>query len=122
MTTVAEVVAEQAAALEAALEAVPSLRVYRDPGGVVDPPAAVLGPPSLLWRGVCAGPTEATFPVYVVTKADEHALERLWDLVPSVAAAVDTVPDAAVTGAEPGSYQSGAVSLPSYELSIGVGL
>lgn len=119
-------VREAAEALETALEAVPKLQVYRDPGANVDPPAAVLGPPSLAWEtygdGTGVYPTSATFPVYVVTAADDRSLERLWELVPEVAAALESVADAVTPTADPGAYNTGGVQLPCYEILAEVSL
>jgi len=115
-------VADAAKALTAALDAVTGLRVYADPGADVRPPAAVLGPPSLVWESVCTDPSGARFLIYVIQQVDERALERLWDLVPLVAEALDAVPDMAVTRADPGSYSSGGTDLPAYLIQVEVSL
>lgn len=115
-------VKDVAEALELALKGVAGLRAYRDPGASVDPPGAVLGPPSLVWGGYCSGPVSATFLVYVLEKADGRALERLWDWVPLVSAAIDSVPDAVVIRADPGVYNSGGTDLPTYELTVEVSI
>lgn len=107
-----------AEALEFALKTAVNLRVHRDLGANVDPPALVLGPPALTWEGVCLEPTEARFLVYVVVRADEYALERLWALVPQVSEALDGVTDAAVRRADPGSYPSAGVDLPAYSIQV----
>lgn len=110
-------------ALEAGLEQVAGLRVYRTVGSVVDPPAAVIGPPSLSWGAYCADPTMARFDVYVVANANDWAGEAFFDLAPAVAKAVDGVLDAALAGdAEPGTYQSGGTTLPAYHLTVEIGL
>lgn len=111
-------VAEVSGALAAALRTVDGLRVYTDPGAVIDPPGALVGPPQLTWGGYVAAPTEARFVVVLMVAADERALERLWDLVPLVAAAVDTVPDAVVRQANPGVWLTGGIELPCYEIQI----
>jgi hypothetical protein len=105
-------------ALESALKAVPNIRVYTSPGAVVDPPGVLVGPPALTWEAFSSDPTQATFVVYAITRADDRALERLWDLVPLVAAAVDTVPDAATTQANPSAFND----LPCYEITVEVSL
>lgn len=111
-------VSEAAVELRVALKRVPRMEVETDPGANLDPPSLVLGPPSLRWEDMGGGPTSATFLVYVVEKADERALERLWDLVPVVAAALDNVRDVAVIRADPGSYRE----LPCYEIQVEVAL
>lgn len=115
-------VKEAARDLLAALGAVDDLRVYADPGASVAPPGVVLGPPTLTWEGMCAEPTSATFLVYLVTQLDDRSLERLWDLVPLVAAAVDAMPDAVVRTASPGSFLSGGTELPAYLIETEVAL
>lgn len=101
----------------------PRLRVYPDPGATVTPPAVVIGLPVLVSDSGCVGPRLARFKVAVIVSADERAAERLWDLVPLVEAAIWTVQDA-VTAPEqtPGVFTNGGLALPSYELSVEVGL
>lgn len=115
-------VKEAAEALEAALGAIEGARVYRELGATLDPPALVLGPPALSWEAVCREPTAATFIVHVVEAADERALERLWLLVPQVAEAIDSVLDASVRRADPGTYPTGGSELPSYSVQVDVAL
>jgi hypothetical protein len=115
-------VAAAAAELAAALATVEGARPYADPGAVIDPPGLVLGPPALLFEGPCPEPTSARWLVYVVVPADERALETLWALVPVVAEAIDALPGAAVIRADPGTFLSGGVDLPCYEIQIDVSL
>jgi hypothetical protein len=115
-------VATAANSLEAALKTVEGLRVIRDPGGQVDPPAAVLGAPRLTWESMCADPTAATFPVWVLTTFDERAVERLWDLVVEVAEAIDTELQASVTTADPDVFSLGGQELPAYRINVEVAL
>lgn len=115
-------VADVANDLRTALAGVPGIRAYTDVGATVDPPAAILGPPRLTWNGPCPEPTEATFLVYVVTAADSRSLERLWDLTLLVAEAIESVHDAVVRSANPGVWNTAGVDLPSYEISIEVGI
>jgi hypothetical protein len=115
-------IADAAAALAEALKGVPDLRVYTDPGATVDPPAAIVGPPQLSWEGVCEDPTSARFLVWVVVPADDRAVERLWELVPLAAAALQTVTDATVTVALPGRWPGGGSDLPAYEITTEVAL
>lgn len=111
-----------AEALEEALQTVPGLRVLRDPGGAADGPVAILGAPALTWDGVCLDPTEARFMVHVTVEANERALERLWELVPVVAEALDQVVDASVRRADPGTYPTGGSELPAYAIQVDVAL
>lgn len=116
-------VKEAAEALQAALKTVPGTRVYTDPSAMVDPPGLVIGPPRLQWQTMCTGPTEAVFTVYVVTALNDRTLERLWELVPQVADAVDNnMYDAVVLRADPGVFPAGGPDLPAYEMTIEISL
>lgn len=115
-------VSDAAEALEAALRTVPGLRVYTDVGAAIDPPGAVVGPPSLTWGSVCAEPSSATFLVAVVVAMDDRAMPRLWELVPQVATALETVSDAVVRRATPDVWTSGTANLPSYAVFVEMSL
>lgn len=110
------------AALEAALKTVPGVRYYGDPGARVDPPGVVLQPPSFRWEGYSSDPTTATFQVALVAQADDRALRRLLAHLPAITAAVDTVPDAVVTSATPGTLTAEIGALPAYLIEIEVSL
>lgn len=117
MTTVAEAAAD----LEAALKGVEGVRVYMDPSAVVEPPGLVVSAPALAFEGYGDGitpptPSNATFPVYVVARADDRFMSTLWDLVPTVMAALESVADVVTPTADPGAYNSGGVQLPCYEI------
>lgn len=111
-----------AEALQVAVGAVNGVRLHKDLGGTIAPDAVVVGPPSLTWEAYCLEPTGATFVVWVITKADKRAVERLWELVPLVATALDGVDDATVSRADPGSYPSGGTELPAYSIQVDVAL
>lgn len=109
--------------IEAALKTVPEIRVYRDPGSDITPPGVVIGPPRLQFEGIDHEPSGAVFPLYLVEKNDARTLERLLKLVPKVTAAIDEhLPDAAVTAADPGTFNAGGVQLPTYEITTEVSL
>ena len=117
---------ESAEALLAALDAADEkTKAYRL-GENITPPAFVLGPPSLLFEGYCADPLQpssATFTVWVVVDANEWSMERLWDLVPLAATAVESVQDAGVERADPATYPVGGdLDLPAYTLTVPVTL
>lgn len=115
-------VSDMADALLAALRAVDGMRASLDVGGTVNPPETVLGPPTLTWDAYCSGPSTGTFTAYVVVAQNDRAMEQLWDLLPALTEAVDSVPDAVVTRATPGTFTSGGASLPAYLLTIEVSL
>lgn len=111
-----------AEALEVALNAVENVRAYRDPSAVLVPPGVVIGPPRLAFEAYCLEPTSATFPLYLVVKFDDRVLERMWSFVPTIAAAVDKVPGAAVTRADPGVFNANGQDMPCYEITTEVAL
>lgn len=113
------------AALKAALVTVEQLegQVYEDPGITVPGVGAVITPPSLTW-GTYGGsaPTDATFVVHLVVPFDEYATTRLFELVEPAVAAIETNPLFAVVSASPGLLQQGGAQLPTYALTVDVGL
>jgi hypothetical protein len=117
-------VAEAAQTLEAALRAVEGLRVYRDPGAAVDPPAAIVGLPALGWRGYCGSqPNHARFRIDVIVRSNERANEHLWELAAAVAAAVEMVSDAVLAPVEeqatPTQFTTGqGTQLPGYQIQV----
>lgn len=113
---------EKADELAAALRDVEGARYYGEPGATIERPGTVMTAPGLRWENFCDGPSSATFLIYVVARADERALELLWDLTPRVALALDGVDNASVTRAEPGVYSSGGSDLPAYEITCEVDL
>lgn len=121
-------VRDAADALVDALATIDGLRVYRDLGATVEPPAVLIGAPALGWRSFGGpAPTSARFPLFVVCAADEWALSTLWELVPRVAAAVESHVQAAAVqdgpaAAQPTTVHTSGVELPAYELTIEVDL
>jgi hypothetical protein len=112
-------------AYEALLEALGQLdgvRAYDDPGAALDPPAVIVAPPMLTFGGPGSDPVTGQFVVIVAVPADERAHLRLWDLLPAVTAAIESVPDAVVTQAAPGSWRTGATDLPCYEVQAEMSL
>jgi hypothetical protein len=112
-------VADAAVMLETALKAPTpnTFATYRDMGAPLQPPAVILGPPSLLWEAGCNGPTSARFLLYVVVDASERAAEILWDLVVEVADIIDGT-EAVVVQANPASYVTANGDLPCYEMTV----
>lgn len=115
-------VARAAATLADAVGLVEGLAVYTDLSARLSPPAAMVGAPELVWETHCLEPSAATFPVFVVVKADGYAMVRLWELVVAVSAAIDAHTDAAVTGAIPFVYNGAGVDLPAYQITVECGL
>lgn len=117
-------VKEAAEALEVALGTVEGLRVHRDVSSGIDPPCAVIGPPEIGWSGFCPdmAPTSARFTVHLVVRSNERTMERLWELVPAVALAIEQADDMSMAllerAAVPGTFPSGGAELPAYELSV----
>lgn len=109
---------EAAESLVEALEGIDELHVHTDLGAVLDPPAVVVSPPRLTRATNCLDFTDATFLVIVAVAADDLAVERLWDLVPVVSAAIEEHTNGAVTTASPGLWTGGGAELPCYEITV----
>lgn len=112
-------IAAAADQLRAALRTVPKLRVYDDLGAVLDPPAAVVGPPELTTETYGSAFVGAVFVVGLCVPADEHAMPRLYQLAPLVATAIHDESDGVVRRATPGTWPAGgAVALPAYLIEV----
>lgn len=112
-------VRDAAVQLEAALKLVPNAgkSVSRDPASF-NPPALVMGAPSLMYEAFCRTPTAARWIVFVVVEADGYAIEKLWDLVVAVGEAIDEHTDATVVRADPSAFPAGTTELPAYEVIV----
>lgn len=116
------IVSAAADRLSTALKTVEGVRLY-DLGANLDPPALVLGMPRLTFGAYCPGQiTGATFPVFLVVAMDDRAQLRLWELAEPVAAAIESVVDAAISGSDPGLYLAGQSELPSYTFTVEMSL
>ncbi|MEV6646050.1 hypothetical protein [Amycolatopsis sp. NPDC051371] len=114
---------DAAAALVAALSIVDKLRVYQDPGATVQGVGAIIGPPSVTWGSYGSSvPTEASFVVHLVVPFDQYATARLYELVEPVVAAIEADPLFTVASASPGLLPQGGTQLPTYALTVDVGL
>lgn len=112
-------VAAHAGLADAIQAGVDTVRVLRVPGVVGDPPLVYVQPPTLSWDGYITEPTESVYEVVLAVKADEHAVQRLFELLPLVTAAIDGARqthnvDAVVKTAEPGVWRVGNTELPAY--------
>lgn len=116
------VIADAVAALEAAAKTVAGVEASTDLGANLNPPTVMIGPPQLTWDGYQVEPTEATFSVFVIVEFGEYAIEKLYKLVPQVAAALDANTDGSVISAAPAVFQSGGHDYPAYEISVEVPL
>lgn len=121
-------VKDAALQLAAALKLVPGIgsHVHTDPGADISQrPALVIGPPSLRFElfsnDTGPVPTNARFTVFAIVEPDQYAVEKLWDLVPAVVAAVEQHTDGSLAeGAEatPTSYPVGTSELPAYAIPV----
>jgi hypothetical protein len=114
-------------ALVHALKGVADLDVAQRPGQVLNPPAAYVGPPTLTWDAYEPQAREAVFEVVLAAPLSGEAVDVLYDYLPRVSEALDTIPrdpaqphsaDVVVKTAEPGVWQSGTVSLPCYFIRV----
>lgn len=119
-------VQDAAAALRAALETVEALdkRVTEDPGqAVTGTSLAVIAPPVVSWGSFGGSePTDATFVVHLVVPFDQYATARLYQLVEPIVSAIEASPLFSVASASPGLLQQGGAQLPTYAITVDVGL
>ncbi|MBB4689824.1 hypothetical protein [Amycolatopsis jiangsuensis] len=118
-------ITDAVAALHTVLDSVAELdkRVYEDPGQSVTGVGAVITPPTVSWGGFGGPePSEATFVVHLVVPFDQYATARLYQLVEPVVAAIEGDPLFAVSSASPGLLQQGGTQLPTYAITVDVGL
>lgn len=105
-----------AAIAAAAAQGDPALRVHQL-GEDITPPAVIAGPASFTLAGQCPGAMTATFPVWVVVALNDRSVERLYELAPAAAEAIEASTEAVVTAVAPGTYTSPSGDLPAYELT-----
>lgn len=116
-------ISEAAQALIDALATVEDLRVISDGTSALDPPCALLGPPQIDWTTYGRGPSQATFTVLLAVPANDRATESLWQLVETVADAIQSTVNAVVRSAFPVSVTvSQGADLPAYQLQTEVSL
>ncbi len=101
------------------LDEVEGTRLVRSPGAPVNPPVIYVPPPSLAWDSYGDAETDAVYEVVVAVASDERAIERLFELLPRVTAAINEAGgtgrvDAVVRSADPGVWRVGNLELPCY--------
>lgn len=110
------------AALTAAVGSVEGIRASTDPGGALDPPAAIVGPPALTFGGPTSDPVGARFVVIIAVAFDDRAIDRLFEFLPEVTAAIESLTDGVIINAVPGAWQSNQTALPCYEITVEMSL
>lgn len=87
----------------------------------VDPPMAIIGPPTWTYANPTGGGlAEYTLTVYVVEAQTEGALRALLEHTALVARVLDGPDGLAVKGARPTAFPSGTEELPAYAIDLGV--
>jgi hypothetical protein len=108
--------------IQDAIETVPGVRAYTDPGADIDPPGVVIGLPTIefeTYGGIKSpGPTEATLTLYLVVRADDRATSNLSGLIDQVANAIWSVADYSVMRSQPGIWVTSNNQLPCYVLDV----
>lgn len=106
--------------LVAALKAIPGLRASVIDGVAINPPHAVVGPPTVTYEGFCGGDilSTLTFHINLVAKSDALSTERLYTFLPLIAAAVNGVKGAVVIQATPGTYGGTGDGFPAYNIEL----
>jgi hypothetical protein len=110
------------AGLADALDQIEGLRVHRELGDVVDPPAVMVSLPRVRFEGPPGEPTHATFTVPLFAARDGDVSDNLAEWLPVVAQRIEEL-GAPVTAAEPGTWPAGGgVELPAYLIEVEVAL
>jgi hypothetical protein len=112
-------VAAAAERLNTALRMIPELRVPNISESI-SPPAAVVGPPQLTWRGygsVGVGPITAQWNIYLVVSVSQFAIDQLLALVAQVTDVIENFTPGVVLSSGPGSYTSTGGALPAYVIT-----
>lgn len=87
----------------------------------VDPPMAIIGPPTWTYSNPTGGGlAEYTLTVYVVEAQEEGALRNLLVHCDMVARVLDGPPGLAVKGLRPTAFPAGTEELPAYAIDLGV--
>lgn len=87
----------------------------------VDPPMAIIGPPTWTYANPTGGgKAEYTLTVYVVEAQEENALRNLLRHTAMVQRVLDGPDGISVKGASPTAFPSGTEELPAYAIDLGV--
>lgn len=98
---------------------VPGVQFYTDPGAGINLPAAVLSLPTFDWSNYSqADPTDATFTLYVVVKADGYVISVIEPIMMQIVEALYSGTDLVVSHAVPGTFESGGTQLPAYVVTV----
>lgn len=110
------------AALSEALDGIDGLRVHRELGDVVDPPAVMVSLPRVEFRGPPGEPTHATFTIPLFAARTGDVSDELAGWLPVVASCLENI-GVPVTAAVPGTWPAGgSVELPAYLIEVEVAL
>lgn len=106
------------------LRKVEGLRVETELGASLDPPACGFGPAQFQWVLPSDEPSECTLVVGLVvsTTKGPRVYTDMLEWLPKVAAAIESLPNAVVRRANPGTWPSGGVDLPAYLFEVEVAL
>ena len=103
------------------LATVPGARVYSDPGANVSPPGILVSVPTLQWDAAFVEPTIASFQVIYAVNFDDRAATNLMKSGALISDAIDD-PTFTIDSASPGTWESGGVSMPSYNFVVSAAL
>jgi hypothetical protein len=104
-----------------AASTVPGLRVSTSVSAPITPPAVVVGPPKLVWRGYGSSgnePTTGQWNVYLVVTMNQYASDALLALVGPVSAAIERFTPGVVISSAPGTYPSPTGALPAHVITV----
>jgi hypothetical protein len=111
------------AALADVLSEIKGLRVYRQLGEVVDPPAVMVSLPRIEYDGRPGEATSATFTIPLFAAMEGDTSDQLAHWEPIVTKVLDGLNDqVTVTASAPGTWPAGGTDLPAYLIEVEVAL
>ena len=105
-----------------ALKTLSPIKLRYSPFGAngLQPPAVVLGPPSVNLTTYAGEPTDADFGVFIVVAFDDRTVESLLGFIEPVTEALEAIPGVVVQTIQPTTYAP--ADLPCYLLTINAAL
>jgi hypothetical protein len=103
------------------LSAVAGMRVVGAIAAPITPPAAVVGPPRLGWKGesgIGGQPLTGQWDIFLVVSLNQYSIDVLMSIVAELVVALETHTPGVVMGASPGTYASPNGAMPAYIISL----
>lgn len=110
--------------LAEALRGIEGMQADTELGASLYPPACGFGPARFVWRLGTSEPTDATMVIGLVVSDNKgpRVYDDMIEWLPRVAEAIESLPDAVIRSASPGTWPSGGADLPAYLFEVEVAL